>query len=32
VAYTTLANLVANLADTPVDDAFAAQAWHPVLA
>jgi hypothetical protein len=30
VAYTTLANLVANLADTPVDDAFAAQEWHPV--
>jgi AhpD family alkylhydroperoxidase len=29
VAYTTLANLVANLARTPVDDAFAAQAWTP---
>jgi uncharacterized peroxidase-related enzyme len=27
IAYTTLANFVANLADTPVDDAFAAQAW-----
>jgi uncharacterized peroxidase-related enzyme len=27
VAYTTLANLVANVADTPVDDAFAAHAW-----
>jgi uncharacterized peroxidase-related enzyme len=27
IAYTTLANLVANVADTPVDDAFAAQAW-----
>ena len=27
VAYTTLANLVANLAETPVDDAFKPQAW-----
>ena len=27
IAYTTLANLVANVADTPVDDAFAGQAW-----
>jgi len=30
VAYTTLANLVANLAETPVDDAFAAQEWRSV--
>jgi uncharacterized peroxidase-related enzyme len=30
VAYTTLANLVANLAHTPVDDAFAAQEWRRV--
>jgi alkylhydroperoxidase family enzyme len=28
VAYTTFANLAANLADTRVDDAFAAQAWQ----
>jgi len=28
VAYTTFANLVANLADTRLDDAFAAQAWQ----
>jgi uncharacterized peroxidase-related enzyme len=27
VAYTTMANLVANLADTPVDSAFGPQAW-----
>jgi AhpD family alkylhydroperoxidase len=27
IAYTTLANFVANVADTPVDDAFAAHAW-----
>jgi alkylhydroperoxidase family enzyme len=27
VAYTTMANLVANLADTPVDEAFEAQGW-----
>jgi uncharacterized peroxidase-related enzyme len=27
VAYTTLANLVANVADVPVDNAFEAQAW-----
>jgi len=27
VAYTTLANLVANVAGTPVDEAFAAQRW-----
>jgi AhpD family alkylhydroperoxidase len=27
IAYTTLANLVANVADTPVDDAFASHAW-----
>jgi alkylhydroperoxidase family enzyme len=27
IAYTTLANLVANVAGTPVDDAFAAQRW-----
>ncbi len=27
VAYTTMANLVANLADTPVDPAFEPQAW-----
>ena len=32
VAYTTLANLVANLARTPVDDAFAARAWSPAAA
>jgi uncharacterized peroxidase-related enzyme len=31
-AYTTLANLIANLADTPVDAAFAARAWEPALA
>ena len=29
VAYTTFANLVANLADTPVDEPFAAQEWEP---
>jgi AhpD family alkylhydroperoxidase len=29
VAYTTLANLVANLADPPVDEPFAAQEWEP---
>ena len=28
VAYTTLANLVANLADPPVDEPFAAQEWE----
>jgi alkylhydroperoxidase family enzyme len=28
IAYTTFANLVANLADTRLDDAFAAQAWE----
>lgn len=27
VAYTTMANLVANLADTPADSAFGPQAW-----
>jgi hypothetical protein len=27
VAYTTMANLVANVADTPVDPAFEPQAW-----
>jgi AhpD family alkylhydroperoxidase len=27
VAYTTMANLVANLADTPVDSAFEPRAW-----
>jgi uncharacterized peroxidase-related enzyme len=27
VAYTTFANLVANVADTPVDEAFEPQAW-----
>jgi uncharacterized peroxidase-related enzyme len=27
VAYTTMANLVANVADTPVDAAFESQAW-----
>jgi uncharacterized peroxidase-related enzyme len=27
VAYTTMANLVANIADTPVDAAFEPQAW-----
>lgn len=32
VAYTTLANLIANLADTPVDAAFAGRAWEPALA
>ena len=29
VAYTTLANLVANLGDTPVDEQFGAQEWEP---
>jgi AhpD family alkylhydroperoxidase len=29
VAYTTLANLAANLADPPVDEPFAPQAWEP---
>jgi AhpD family alkylhydroperoxidase len=29
VAYTTLANLVANIADPPVDEPFAPQAWEP---
>jgi AhpD family alkylhydroperoxidase len=29
VAYTTLANLVANLADPPVDGPFAPQEWEP---
>jgi uncharacterized peroxidase-related enzyme len=29
VAYTTMANLVANLAATPVDAAFEAHAWDP---
>jgi uncharacterized peroxidase-related enzyme len=28
VAYTTLANYVANLADTPVDDAFSTHEWR----
>jgi AhpD family alkylhydroperoxidase len=32
VAYTTFANLVANVADTPVDDAFAPQAWSAAAA
>jgi uncharacterized peroxidase-related enzyme len=32
VAYTTMANLVANVADTPVDAAFQAQAWAAVSA
>jgi AhpD family alkylhydroperoxidase len=32
VAYTTFANLVANLADTPVDEAFAPQAWSAAAA
>lgn len=32
VAYTTLANLVANLTETPVDDAFKPQAWSAVAA
>ena len=32
IAYTTLANLVANIAGTPVDDAFAARAWAPAAA
>jgi uncharacterized peroxidase-related enzyme len=32
IAYTTMANLVANVAGTPVDDAFAPQAWEPVTA
>jgi hypothetical protein len=32
VAYTTFANLVANVADTPVDEAFAAQAWRAMAA
>jgi uncharacterized peroxidase-related enzyme len=32
VAYTTFANLVANVADTPVDEAFAPQAWSPTAA
>jgi hypothetical protein len=27
VAYTTFANLVANVARTPVDEAFAPQGW-----
>jgi uncharacterized peroxidase-related enzyme len=31
-AFTTLANLVANLAGTPVDAGFAAQSWEPALA
>ncbi len=30
-AFTTLANLIANLADTPVDAAFTARAWEPAL-
>ena len=29
VVYTTFANLVANLADPPVDEPFAAQEWEP---
>ena len=29
VAYTTLANVVANLADAPVDEPFAPQEWEP---
>jgi uncharacterized peroxidase-related enzyme len=28
VAYTSIANWVANICDTPVDDAFAARAWQ----
>ena len=32
IAYTTLANLIANIAGTPVDDAFAARAWAPAAA
>ena len=28
VVYTTFANLVANLADPPVDEPFAAQEWE----
>jgi hypothetical protein len=32
IAYTTFANLVANIATTPVDDAFAARAWTPAAA
>jgi len=32
VAYTTMANLVANLARTPVDAAFEPRAWAPVAA
>jgi alkylhydroperoxidase family enzyme len=32
VAYTTFANLVANVADTPVDEAFAPQAWSAAAA
>jgi alkylhydroperoxidase family enzyme len=32
VAYTTFANLVANLADTPVDEPFAPQAWSAAAA
>jgi alkylhydroperoxidase family enzyme len=32
IAFTTLANLVANLADTPVDRQFAPQAWSAAAA
>lgn len=32
VAYTTFANLVANVADTPIDEAFAPQAWSATAA
>jgi alkylhydroperoxidase family enzyme len=32
VAYTTFANLVANVAGTPVDEAFAPQAWSAMAA
>jgi hypothetical protein len=28
VAYTTFANLIANLADPPVDEPFAPQEWE----
>ena len=32
VAYTTLSNLVANVADVPIDGAFEPQAWTPTAA
>jgi len=32
IAYTTMANLVANMAGTPVDGAFEPRAWAPVAA